>query len=275
MSFFRLQQSDIINSKYVAGPNYTFNLGFTSEQIFVLSSSVITRRSFSDIDGNPVTSSYNLSGRVSFLTSAAVTSREKISLNILRNIYASSSFSKAENYTSSSIFNVALSKTSQTFHVLNIPSVLYGSQIKPGSLFLSTSTNHKYLDDGYGGLFSGNLHVGCIFYNHGIALIGSKFNVSSLTSVTASFSGTNPTPVNVYLCRAPRGTLNFSNNPSYLTLKSGSQDLYTITTKNPKVFITGIGLYDEHHKLVGIAKVSSPILKEEDVGILFRLKLSF
>lgn len=275
MSFFSLKESDVINSKYVAYPNYRFNLGFSSETIFVLSSSTIVNRAFNDIEGNAITSSYNLGGVVSFLTNSAVTSREKRSLNILKNIYSSSSFSKAYNYTSSSIFNPALSVSQQTFHFLNIPSVIYGSQIKPGSLFLSTSTNHKYSDDGSGGIYSGSLHVGCVMYQHGIALFGSKFNATSLTSVTASFSGTNKIPTNVYLCRVPRGSLNFSNNDSYTHLLSGTVNGYEITTKNPKTLITGIALYDEEYNLVGVAKISSPILNEEDTGLLFRLKLSF
>lgn len=275
MSFFKLKDSDVINSKYIAYPSYTFNLGFNSQAVFVLSSSTIVNRSFNDIEGNAVTSSYNLQGVVSFVTNSAVTNREKRSLNSLRNIYASSSFSKTENYTSSSIFNTSLTKDNQVFHFLNIPSVLYGAQIKPGSLFLSTSTNHKYYDDGNGGLFSGNLHVGCVMYQHGMALFGSKLNTTSLTGVTASFSGTNQIPTNLYLCRVPRGTLNFSNNDSYTQLVSGSSTKEEITTKNPKTLITGIALYDEEHNLVGVAKVSSPILNEEDTGLLFRLKLSF
>jgi hypothetical protein len=275
MSFFTLKESDVINSKYVAYPSYTFNLGYTSETIYVLSSSEIVNRAFSDIEGNAVTSSYNLGGVVSFLTNSAVTTREKRSLNQLKNIYSSSSFQNAENYTSSSIFNPSLSRDNQVFHFLNIPSVLYGSQIKPGSLTLSTSTNHQYRDDGKGGMFSGSLHVGCVMYQHGIALFGSKFNTTSLANVTASFSGTNKIPTNLYLCKVPRGTLNFSNNDSYTHLLSGTTNGYEITTKNPKTLITGIALYDEEHKLVGVAKVSSPILNEEDTGLLFRLKLSF
>jgi hypothetical protein len=93
-------------------------------------------------------------------------------------------------------------------------------------------------------------------------------------SVTASFSGTNKIPVNMYICRAPSGELNYSNNPSYTTYVSGS-DRNEITTKQPKTFVTGVGLYDKDYKLIGVAKLANPLLNEEDTSLLIKLKLHF
>ena len=131
-----------------------------------------------------------------------------------------------------------------------------------------------YFDDAFGGIYSGSVHVGSIFYQHGIVYFGSKFNTTGLISVTPSFSGTHRVPVNLYLCRVPRGELNFSGNPSYTSLVTGS-NTQEASTKQPKTLITGVALYDEDYKLVGVAKLSSPILNEEETGLLFRLKLSF
>jgi hypothetical protein len=66
--------------------------------------------------------------------------------------------------------------------------------------------------------------------------------------------------------------LNYSNNPSYSILSGTKRE---ITTSYPKVFVTGIGLYDENFELVGVAKVANPIQVEEKEGPEFRLKLNF
>lgn len=283
MSFFKLRECDVISSVYTAHPSYTFQMTafggvFVSDPIFVFNStSVGMDRTLSDLDGNPVTGSYNLSGVVSFITSSNMSASEKVALTQLRNIYASSSFMKMDNYTSSSLFDDAVIPQSQTINILNVPQVLYGSAIKPGSFRLRTSgtfANITYTDDAFGGIFSGSVHVGCIFYQHGIVYFGSKYIAFSVLNMTASFSGTHRVPTNLYLCRAPRGLLNFSQNSSYTTFVTASNS-NEISTKQPKTMISGVGLYDEEYKLVGIAKLSSPILNEEDTSLLFRLRLSF
>lgn len=276
MSFFKLRECDVISTVYTAHPDYSFSsIAYESEPIFVFNSgSPATDRTFSDLDGNPVTGSYDLSGVVSFITSSALSGSEKIAITQLRNIYASASFFKIDNYTSSSLFNDALTPSNQTIHILNVPQVLYGSEIKPGSFTMETNGGQEYYDDAYGGIYSGSLHVGCIFYQHGIVYFGSKFTTGGLSDVSPAFSGTHRVPTNLYLCRVPRGELNFSKNPSYTSLVTGS-NTQEITTKQPKTLITGVALYDEDYKLVGVAKLSSPILNEEETGLLFRLKLVF
>lgn len=275
MSFFELKQSDVITAVFTAHPSYNFKLtNFVSDPIFLeLSSTVGRARYFSDTDGMPVTSSFNLTGAVTFITSSALSSLEKVSANRLRNLYADNTFAKIDNFTSSSIFNSALPASSQTFHIVNIPQILYGTEIKPGSFSLKIGS-HEYRDDSYGGIYTGSIHVGCLFSHHGIALFGSKINASFSTAITASFSGTNPIPTTMYLCKVPRGMLNFSNNPTYTTLISGTNE-YEITTSQPKTFITSVGLYDEDRKLIAVAKISNPVLNEEETAMLFKLKLSY
>ena len=285
MSFFKLRDCDVISTIYTAFPSYVFETTeaaggiFESELIFIFNSgNAGVDRTLSDIDGNPVTGAYDLSGVVSWLTSAVVSGSEKRSLTQLRNIYASASFLKIENYTSSSLFDDALAPEDQTIHMLNIPQVIYGSEIKPGSFTMQTlggGVGAEYVDDAFGGIFTGSLHVGCIFYQHGIVYFGSKLTLSQFsTQVTASFSGTHRVPTNLYLCRVPRGELNFSQNESYTSLVTGSNTQET-STAQPKTLITGVALYDSEYKLVGLAKLAQPILNEEDTGLLFRLKLSF
>lgn len=275
MSFFELNKSDVLTAIVTAYPSYSFNLtNHASPPVYLQnSSSVGQARYYSNLEGAAVTGSYNLSGAVQFLTSSVLSAREKRSINRLRQTYASNVFVKFDNYTSSSIFNPALAPGNQTFHILNVPSILYGEEIKPGSFSFEIGSN-RYNDDLYGGIYTGSLHVGCIFYEYGIALFGSKINPTVSAAVTASFSGTNSIPTNMYLCKAPRGMLNFSNNPTYTAFVSGS-NRQEISTTNPKTFITSVGLYDEEYNLIAVAKISNPVLKEEDTALLFRLKLAF
>ncbi len=275
MAFFELKDSDVIKTVVKAYPGYSYNLtNHRSQPIYLnISSSQGTARYFSNTEGKPVTGSFNLSGTVAFLTSSVLTAQEKVSINRLRQIYAAHSLIKFENYTSSSIFNPALSAQDQTFHIVNIPSILYGSEIKPGSFSFKIGT-HEYQDDLFGGIFTGSIHVGCVFYEQGIALFGSKINAMVSQAVTASFSGTSKIPTTMYLCKAPRGMLNFSNNSSYTTFNSSS-NTQEIGTKQPKTFITSVGLYDEEYKLIAVAKISNPVLKEEETALLFKLKLAF
>lgn len=281
MAFFKLRQCDVISSKFTAHPSYRFNLAVdvndiasSSEPIRLFNSgNVGTHRQFFDINGTFLTSSYHLTGHVELILNAAASSDQKRTINRLRHIYASSSFYKPDNYLSSAVFNQSLA-ANQDLAILNIPSIAYGSEIKPGSLRLSTSANHLFTDDGYGGLYSGSVLVGSIYYQHGIAHLGQKFFDTALTWITCSFSGTHVIPTNIYMCRVPRGALNFTNNPSYISYVSGS-NRNEILTDQPKTFITTIGLYDKNYELVGVAKVASPVLNEEETGLLFKLKLVF
>ena len=135
----------------------------------------------------------------------------------------------------------------------------------------------KLEDDGYGGIYTGSVLIGSILYEHGVVYFGSNtdqdtFGGVAVNSLQCNFSATNHIPMNVYICKAPKSLINFSTNPSY-TVLSGTRN--EITTSYPKVFVTGIGLYDENFELVGVAKLANPILFEEDEGAEFRLKLNF
>lgn len=281
MSFYQLNESDVILSKFIAYPSYSYNIalssgvGFSSPVHLFLSAGVGQSRSYIDINGDFVDSSeFNITGNVEIILNSAMTSDRKRVINRLRNIYASASFIKPQNYESSSIFNQS-NPADQDMAIINIPAVLYGSEIKPGSFYLSTSTNHQITDDSRGGLYSGSNLVGCVFYQHGIAYLGQNFNDGTLTSVDVNFSGTSKNNTMIVLAKIPRGELNFSTNPSYTSLVSGSTFKRETTTTKPKTFVTTVGLYDDEYKLVGVAKISSPILNEETTGILFRLKLNF
>ena len=77
-----------------------------------------------------------------------------------------------------------------------------------------------------------------------------------------------------YFCRVPNKEFNFSSNPSFATASDGS---FTQSTffKNPKTFITQIGLYNDDSELLAIAKLSKPLLKSYSREAIVKVKLDF
>tara|TARA_Y100000310_G_scaffold302937_1_gene340794 strand:- start:1397 stop:2860 length:1464 start_codon:yes stop_codon:yes gene_type:complete len=140
------------------------------------------------------------------------------------------------------------------------------------------------------------------------SLSDDSYNVSS--SFVIEFQGTNHIPVMTAFAHAPKGYLNFSNNPTYVsgTLKansagqkiltgamtaftnsyhykehdedkitnivSSSYTNYTASFKK-QTYISKIGIYDKNRYLIAVAKLSTPVKKTEDRDLTFKLKLDF
>ena len=77
-----------------------------------------------------------------------------------------------------------------------------------------------------------------------------------------------------YFCRVPNKEYNFSSNP---TFTSGSDGAFTNATffKNPKTFITQVGLYNDSNELLAVAKLSKPLLKSYSREAIIKVKLDF
>ena len=77
-----------------------------------------------------------------------------------------------------------------------------------------------------------------------------------------------------YFVRANNREFNFSNNPTFVT---GSVGAFTqaLFEKDPKVYITTVGLYDDSNELLAVAKTSKPIEKSFDKEIAIKVKLDF
>ena len=77
-----------------------------------------------------------------------------------------------------------------------------------------------------------------------------------------------------YFCRVPNKEFNFSSNP---TFTSGSNGDFTVGTffKNPKTFITQVGLYNDNNELLAIAKLSKPLQKNYSKEAIIKVKLDF
>ena len=77
-----------------------------------------------------------------------------------------------------------------------------------------------------------------------------------------------------YFCRVPNKEFNFSSNP---TFTSGSNGDFTVSSffKNPKTFVTQVGLYNDNNELLAIAKLSKPLEKSYSKEAIIKVKLDF
>lgn len=77
-----------------------------------------------------------------------------------------------------------------------------------------------------------------------------------------------------YFVRAKNQYSNFSNNPTFATGTLG--DFYNSTMiKNPTVYITTVGLYNNENELLAVAKLSQPLKKTFNRESLIRVKLDY
>tara|TARA_A100001515_G_scaffold117487_3_gene99514 strand:+ start:1928 stop:3205 length:1278 start_codon:yes stop_codon:yes gene_type:complete len=168
--------------------------------------------------------------------------------------------------------------------------------------------------------------VGLVLYNEGFIVLTSSTDLStnqdyytssvglstanwtyfgqsisgSITAPSSSFSmlmsGTTNTQVLTMFANAPKGELNHSNNPSFLT--NGAETLIstgsfgyiesdTVVVKNivsssypdptgsfeKTTYISKVGIYDEERNLIGIAKVATPVKKTAERNFTFKIKL--
>jgi hypothetical protein len=77
-----------------------------------------------------------------------------------------------------------------------------------------------------------------------------------------------------YFVRANNREFNFSNNPTFVTGTTGvfAQSLFE---RDPRVYITTVGLYDDANELLAVAKTSKPIEKSFDKEVAIKVKLDF
>ena len=93
---------------------------------------------------------------------------------------------------------------------------------------------------------------------------GADFQVRRTENVSTSH----------YFVRANNREFNFSNNPTFVSGSVGAfaQSLFE---RDPHVYITTVGLYDDANELLAVAKTSKPVEKSFDKEIAIKVKLDF
>lgn len=92
---------------------------------------------------------------------------------------------------------------------------------------------------------------------------GSSFKLNSEETISSNY----------VFVRVRNGEFNYSNNPSNIT---GSGELrHNAMVNNPQAYITSVGLYNDNNDLLGVAKLSKPLLKDFTKEALIRIKLDY
>ena len=74
--------------------------------------------------------------------------------------------------------------------------------------------------------------------------------------------------------RVRNSEFNYTENPSFLTGTTG-EVYHNSSINNPQVYITTVGMYNDQNELLGVAKLSKPLLKDFTKEALIRVKLDF
>jgi hypothetical protein len=242
--------------------------------------------------------------------------------------------------TMSEYYNFSYYTGSGAVNLISIPSIVYGSSIKKGTVemnfYVSGTLVGKLKDSNRNGeliqtegVGTGQV-AGVVLYNEGFALLTGTYDIGngfpgenyngagvvtaswanygagmndglSSSVVTASsfglsFEGTTKAQTVTLLAHAEKGEYNHSNNPTYksygqattalsssmryvepreLTIKNVVSSSFSDTDADfhKTTYISSVAIYDEHKNLIGIAKVATPIRKDENTEYSIRMKL--
>jgi len=93
--------------------------------------------------------------------------------------------------------------------------------------------------------------------------LGGNFKLQSEETITSNY----------VFVRVRNNEFNYSTNPSII---SGSGELrYNILVNTPQAYMTTVGLYNDNNDLLGVAKLSKPLLKDFTKEALIRIKLDY
>lgn len=326
---------------------YEYNIDRNNQYIYPFLIKNGSRDSFKKVKKNTFNTQFTYDGVVvtsSYMMSASI-SRDYFSSTSRRRLVALKNTLKHHSYLSPHYqYSSSLGdKSTQNINLISIPSIMYGSSIKKGSVSLKYyitgsligevsdyRRNGELVQIGPVGSVGSGSVAGVVLYNEGFLVLtgswdlnheslgydsattskwthfgyGVKNSVGTLptvsnTTLSASFlmeySGTTHTQTLTMLAQAPYGDLNHSNNPTFHSSSNNYQVLtgpqqYHEAPKQIKnvvhtpftdmepdfkkvVYISKIALYDEDKKLIGIAKVATPVRKTEDQAYTFKLKL--
>jgi len=284
--------------------------------------------------GDVITGSYPMSASITsefVYPSTAETDERK--LDALYNTLNYNAKLSPSYVVSSSIRNLY----DEDWRLISIPSIFYGSTIKKGTVdlkfYLSANLSSRLQDTNKNGELiettgshAGNV-AGVVLYDQGFVLLTSSYDISdgahtepylgsgSITpqwryfmstessipssSFDMTFNGTSYTNTMTMFAKAPKGELNSSNNPTFIThgqelSASVGDDNYfeknNITVKNIQqspygaemdttasfertTYLSSVNIYDEDRNLIAVAKMANPVRKREQDAFNFKLKI--
>lgn len=189
----------------------------------------------------------------------------------------------AYNYNQSFYNSIKVrSEDLENMYVISVPPSIYGNNIKPNTLVLSSSI-YYIKDDGEGNLFdyrySPQEYVGNVVYSHGMVIMvtGSAFtsSVPLLGEETCSISFKNAYTVfeNQIKCTIKDSDFTLTLNP---TIQDSSGSVSTWATGSDfSPYLTTIGLYNENQELVMVAKLGQATKLSPNTDMNFIIKWDY
>jgi hypothetical protein len=202
----------------------------------------------------------------------SVTSSVALDIDTLYHVVATKAGSIVSLYVNSAVSSSKNSATSSLNDndCINLANTYIGNSYKQNEGFDGYIDNIKIynkllsqaeIDILHHTLGVGNVNVGNVFYNHGI------MGLTSIPSRHATFNtietrGTHTIWETEISCTIGPGEFTKSTNPS-LQVYDPNQNQYVFssfaTSSDFSPFVTSVGLYDDHYRLVAIGKLSAPI----------------
>jgi hypothetical protein len=105
-------------------------------------------------------------------------------------------------------------------------------------------------------------------YNHAGLYKSIKMGGDFQARSAETISSTN------YFVRVRNKDFNYSNNPTFFDETNGNLVLNSFI-KDPRVYLTSIGMYNDQNELLAVAKMSRPTLKSFDRELLIRVRLDW
>lgn len=144
------------------------------------------------------------------------------------------------------------------------------SVVLTGSIDAVTSTGTTGFSGSFGQLMASASMDD--FLNH---LTSTRFSGSDSTAIAFQ----NVTNINstLYFARLASDEFNYSSNPTYtdaenriVVIDQGQEDIQRSFT-----FVTSIGLYDAYNNLLGVGKLSRPVLKTPENDLTLKLRIDY
>ncbi|MFA5174633.1 MAG: hypothetical protein WC438_05625 [Candidatus Pacearchaeota archaeon] len=296
MTYFKLvENKDVFVTRVEANPEYNFNgnLTISTGSVYFYFCGTIqseyvyrdyyntgsTYHTYYYVDGSPILKS---TASISFYNGVDTSSNIARTIKNLDDFYfVSESCGSGSGFYGSKI------------DIISIPRVYFGNKFKNFMTIESDPIHGKRIiyDDGRGNVFfencttkCGPFLVGKAFYNEGLiyvrsdpSLIGHAIYYSWINSESICteimFTGSYNIYVQNVFCHIPAYQANFSQNETaYITASNGEQvKLYS--GSDDRIFITGIGLYDEDYNHIATAKISKGVRKKPSDNVLIKLRL--
>jgi len=213
-----------------------------------------------------------------------------------------------DNFLQSSLYHSGSRQIGTHVGVVSFPRNTFGIGIKPGSLNFSIIDTYienegdyvletivaggQYIEDGNSGTLTDdgegrilstsnslfdvddNQVIGAVIYTHGLVVFTEENFAkyfSNLTTPEVSWKSYYPIYTTTYALKVRDEEFNYSLNPSSMDSNGNIAD--NISGSEFKPYVTSIGLYNDDHQLIAVAKLGQPIPKSTDTDMTFVVKL--